>query len=81
MRPKNEAPELVELKESLKNRRKYLPPGYGKKLAVKFHCSESRIYRIAAGTLFDLDVVEWMIYIADEYKEKLVRINSRLKQI
>ena len=65
-----------------KEQRRYLPSGYGKKLASRFNCSVSKVYHVVTGELTDYSILDALLEIiqkniAIERKLKLQNLHSK----
>ena len=58
-----------------KEQRRYLPSGYGKKLASQFNCSVSKVYHVTTGDLTDYNIMEAMLDII----QRNIAIERRMK--
>ena len=58
-----------------KEQRRYLPSGYGKRLASQFNCSVSKVYHVVTGALTDYIILDELLDII----QRNIAIERRLK--
>ena len=68
-------------KIEIKKLRKELPNKYADSIAVQFNVSASYVYAIAAGRRINAEILEALIQLAKENKEKLLNTKQILNSL
>ena len=66
----------------MKDIRNKLPRGYAKQAAIRFNCSERKVYNTASGlTRGDTDLLLWLVNLAKEHSDKCAKIEQAIEDL